>query len=322
MIENEQQEAELPLESAGAQLARARQAGGKSLADIAQLTRISERQLAAIEAGNYAALPSRAYAVGFTRSYAKAVGLDSAAVIDLVREELAQLEPDHARRTVPAFEPGDPARLPGSRVAWYAAAGLAVVMLVGFLVWPNLYAPGGSLPSILPSPTPSAAAPVAAPAPAPVAGPVVFTATRDQVWVRFADGNGQQLLQKVLALGESWTVPENAGAVTLTTARPDGLAVTIGGRAVPPLSDREQTMRDVPVTAAALLARGTQPVAAPLAGPAPVTTAAAATPRRQNRPAAAPRSEASPAAVVAEPASAPAPAPSTATTTTTADSQG
>jgi hypothetical protein len=106
--------------------------------------------------------------------------------------------------------------------------------LAGFLIWPNLYAPGGSLPSILPSATPSATAPVAAPAPAPVNGPVVFTATRDKVWVRVADGTGQQLLQKELALGESWTVPETAGAVTLTTARPDGLSVTIGGRAVPP----------------------------------------------------------------------------------------
>jgi cytoskeleton protein RodZ len=322
MIENEEQAAELPLEGVGAQLARARQAAGKSLADIARVTKISERQLAAIEAGNYAALPSRTYAVGFTRTYAKALGLDSAAVIERVREELAQLEPDHARRTVPAFEPGDPARLPGGRVAWYAAAGLAVVLLAGFLIWPNLYAPGGSLPSILPSATPSATAPVAAPAPAPVNGPVVFTATRDKVWVRFADGTGQQLLQKELALGESWTVPETAGAVTLTTARPDGLSVTIGGRAVPPLANAEQLMRDVPVTAAALLARGTQPAAAPLASPAPATASAAATPRRQSRPAAEQPSAAPPAAATAEPVSTPPTAPATATTTGTADSQG
>lgn len=322
MIENEEQAAELPLEGVGAQLARARQAAGKSLADIARVTKISERQLAAIEAGNYAALPSRTYAVGFTRTYAKALGLDSAAVIERVREELAQLEPDHTRRTVPAFEPGDPARLPGGRVAWYAAAGLAVVLLAGSLIWPNLYAPGGSLPSIMPSAAPSAAAPVAAPAPAPINGPVVFTATRDQVWVRFADGNGQQLLQKVLALGESWTVPEDAGAVTLTTARPDGLSVTIGGRAVPPLADREQTMRDVPVTAAALLARGTQPAAAPLASPAPAATSAAATPRRQSGPVAEQRSAPPPAAATTEPASTPPTAPATATSTATADSQG
>ena len=301
---------------------RARQAAGQSLADLARITKISERQLGAIETGNYAALPSRAYAIGFTRTYAKAVGLDSNAIIAMVRDELAQVETDQARRTVPAFEPGDPTRLPGGRVAWFAAAGLALVLLIGFLVWPNLYAPGGSLPSILPSatPTPAAAAPAPAPAPAPANGPVVFTATRDKVWVRFADGAGQQLLQKELALGESWTVPDSAGAVTLTTARPDGLSVTIGGRPVPPLATTEQLVRDVPVTAAALLARGSQPLAAPQASPAPVTTSAAAAPRRQSPPASEPRSEATPAAAAADPAVPPAPAPGT--NAATADSQG
>ncbi len=312
------EEAQLPLEGAGAQLARARVAAGKSLADIAQLTRISERQLAAIEAGNYAALPSRAYSVGFARSYAKAVGIDGKAIVDLVREELAQQEPDHARRTVPAFEPGDPARLPGRRVAWFAALGLVLVLMTGFLVWPSLYSPGGSLPSILPSPTPSAAPMRAAPASQPAGGPVVFTATRDRVWVRFVDGAGQQLLQKELAMGESWTVPDAAGAVTLTTARPDGLALTIGGRPVPPLSDTEQLLRDVPVTAAALLARGTTRQAATVAP----TTTAVAPQRRLSRPAPARRSDAVPAPAIAEPAAASAPPTGAATIAATADSQG
>lgn len=317
MIENEQQEAELPLEGAGAQLARAREAAGKSLADIALATRVSERQLALIEAGNFAALPSRAYAIGFSRTYAKVVGLDSNAIVAMVRDELARQEPDSVRRTVPAFEPGDPARLPGRRVAWYAAAGVLLVLIAGFVAWPSLYAPGGSLPSILPSETPSPAVTTVAPAPVPITGPVVFTATRDQVWVRFADGNGQQLLQKVLAVGESWTVPENAGAVTLTTARPDGLAVTIGGRAVPPLADQEQTMRDVPVTAAALLARGTQPVA--LTSPPPAATGTVGAQRRQPRAAGEPRGETQPAPTAVEPAGA---APGAITTAATADSQG
>ena len=317
MIE-QAEEAQLPLEGAGAQLARARVSAGKSLADIAQLTRISERQLAAIEAGNYSALPSRAYSVGFARSYAKAVGLDSNAIVGLVREELAQHEPDHARRTVPAFEPGDPARLPGRRVAWFAALGLVLVLTAGFLVWPSLYSPGGSLPSILPSPTPSAAQIRVAPAPQPAGGPVVFTATRDRVWVRFVDGAGQQLLQKELALGESWTVPDAAGAVTLTTARPDGLAVTIGGRAVPPLADAEQLLRDVPVTAAALLARGATPEAAAAAP----TTAAVAPQRRLSRSAPARRSEAASAPAIAEPAAPAAPPTGAATMAATADSQG
>lgn len=307
----------MPLDGAGAQLARARVAAGKSLADVAQITRISERQLAAIEAGNYSALPSRAYSVGFARTYAKAVGLDGNAIVALVREELAQHEPDSARRTLPAFEPGDPARLPGRRVAWLAALGLVVVLIAGFLVWPSLYAPGGTLPSILPSPTASAA-PVRAPAAAvPAAEPVVFTATRDKVWVRFADGAGQQLLQKELALGESWAVPATAAAVTLTTARPTALAVTIGGRPVPPLAITDQPLRDVPVTAAALLAR-----AAPVpATPSAAAIASSSPPRSHSR---APRSSAekmAPAGPAAEPTATP-PAPANSPAAVTADSQG
>lgn len=322
MNESEVQEAELPLEGAGAKLARARAAAGLSLGDIAQITKISERQLTAIEAGNYAELPSRAYAVGFTRSYAKALGLDSNEIVQLVRTELAQQEPDNARRTVPAFEPGDPARLPGRKVVWYAAGGVVLVLLAGMLAWPSLYAPGGSLPSIMPSPSPSVQAPYAPTSAAPT-GPVVFTATRDQVWVRFADGSGQQLFQKILAQGESWTVPADATAVLLTTARPDGLAITIGGRAVPPLAEREQTMRDVPVTAAALLARTSQPVAPPAATIAPAQTAnARVEPRRQ--PSRRPSGNAEPA--IAAPVSAPpgsaGSADPAAASTATADSVG
>lgn len=317
MIENKEQVAELPLEGAGAQLARARTAAGRSLADISRLTRISERQLAAIEAGNFAALPARAYAVGFSRTYAKAVGLDPDAIVALVHGELAQHEPDQPRRLVQAFEPGDPTRLPGRRIAWYAAAGLVLVLLAGFVAWPSLYSPGGSLPSILPSETSSAAPAAAIPAPAVVSGPVVFTATRDKVWVRFADGTGQQLLQRELALGESWTVPEGAGAVTLTTARPDGLTVTIAGRPVPPMAATQQLIRDVPVTAAALLARGTQPAASSQVTAAPAATSAPSAARRQSRnPASSPVEP----TVAAEPAVVPATVQTSAAAT--ADSQG
>lgn len=319
MVDIQEQAAELPLEGAGAQLARARDAAGRSLADIAQVTRIAERQLAAIEAGNFAALPSRAYAVGFARTYAKAVGLDGNMIVALVRDELAAQDPNRSRHALPAFEPGDPARLPGRRVAWYAALGLVLVLIAGFLVWPSLYAPGGSLPSILPHETPRPAAPQAAAPTAQPTGPVVFTATRDKVWVRFVDGAGQQLLQKELALGESWTLPANAAAVTLTTARPDGLAVTIGGRAVPPLATTEQLIRDVPVTATALLARSAQPPMAAVATPEPAASQAVVAKRRQPR-ASAPAPGAT-AQAVASPTATPAPAPGGTGSAVTADSQ-
>lgn len=319
MAEHEVEEVELPLDTAGVVLGRAREAAGKSLADLAAQTKISERQLAAIEAGDYAALPSRAYAVGFARTYAKAVGLDPDAVLAMVRGELAEREPEQ-RRTMPSFEPGDPARLPGRRIGWIAAGGLVAVVAAVLIAWPGLYSPGGTLPSTLePAPTAAASAPAAG-APAPM-GPVVFTATRDQVWVRVVDGTGAQIMQKVLARGESWTVPPGVPGVALTTARPDGLAVTIGGRAVPPLAESERLVSNVPVTAEALLARGSA-VAQPASSPA---VTAANVPVRQVRPAPRPRdagagpAAAEPAPSVA-PTEAPAPLPTNATQAATADS--
>ena len=85
---------------------------------------------------------------------------------------------------------------------------------------------------------------------------MVFTALVPNLWVKFYDGNGTQLLQKQLAQGESYTVPAEVPQVLLWTGRPEALAITISGQPVAKLSEVQRTMKDVPVTAAALLGRG------------------------------------------------------------------
>jgi cytoskeleton protein RodZ len=265
MSQSEAQEAELPLESVGVRLMRAREAAGMSRGQLAALTRIPERHLAAIEAGDFAALPASTYAVGFSRTYAKALGLDDRAIGGEVRAELDAIAPEPQRRGVPTFEPGDPARVPGGRLTWLAALGVVAVIVAVLLLWRSLVAPGGTLGSIVPAETPAPAATAAAALPTP-AGPVVFTALEPGIWVKFYNGAGTQLMQKQLALGESWTVPADQPQVLIWTGRPEALAITIGGQSVPKLSDVQKTIKDVPVTAAALLARG---AAAP--GPAAAT---------------------------------------------------
>ncbi len=238
MSQGEAVEAELPLESVGVKLMRAREAAGMTRSQLAALTRIPERHLSAIEAGDFAALPARTYAIGFSRSYAKALGLDETGIAGEVRAELAAQEPEPQRRGLPTFEPGDPARVPGSRLAWLAALGVVAVILAGLLLWRSPWSPGGSLPSILPDETPApvvaASSVPAAPTPA---GAVVFTALEPGIWVKFYDGTGGQLMQKQLAQGESWTVPADQPQVLIWTGRPEALAITIGGQAVPKLSD-------------------------------------------------------------------------------------
>jgi transcriptional regulator with XRE-family HTH domain len=304
-------EAQLPLETVGSRLRRAREQAGMGVAALAAHTRISQRQIEAIEAGDFAALPGRTYAVGFSRTLARAVGLDEAEVAAATRAELTDLQGEEQRRPVQTFEPGDPARVPSARLTWLALAGVAVAVILGILFLPSLFSPGGSLPSIVPDDQPSIAATVtAAQPPAPTAaGPVVFTALQPGVWVKFYDGAGTQLLQKELAQGESYTVPAGQGEVLLWTARPDELAITIGGQPVPKLSDVQQTMKDVPVSAAALLARGSGVQTAPAAAassPGPRRSSAAPS-REQRIPT--PRTEAAPVPAAAQSTSSPAPAP-------------
>ncbi len=172
-MEDTGEAAELPLDDAGTRLRRARETAGLSRKQLAEITKVPERHLLAIEEGNFAALPGRTYAIGFSRSYARAVGEDAAAIAALVREELAAGDP--ARRTAPAFEPGDPARIPSSRFAWLSALAAVVAIVAGLAFWRGYYAPGGELPSILPSETPAPLATVP-PSATPVPAPVEFTA--------------------------------------------------------------------------------------------------------------------------------------------------
>lgn len=308
-------EAELPLETVGLRLLRAREAAGLSRTQVAAMTRIPERHLAAIEENNFLALPARTYAVGFSRSYAKVLGLNPDEIAAAVREELASQEPAEPRRVVQTFEPGDPARVPSGRLVWFAVLGILAVLAIAFVLARSMFAPAADLPSILADET--AAATEAAPAAAPLAagGAVVFTALEPKVWVKFTDAVGNQLFQKELAQGETWTVPADQADVRIATARPDALAITVGGQPVPRLSDLQKSVRDVPVTAAALLARGTAAaVPVPVASAAPAQQRSVASPRQRDRDtparAAAQPSPSPTVEPVVAPAAAPVPVPS------------
>lgn len=159
-----------PNTGVGPRLKAARESAGLSLAQVADVTKIPARMLVLIEAGDFAALPARTYATGFTRTYARALGLDEKEFVSAVRTEIGAGEPaQHA--TTQTFEPGDPARIPTARVAWLAALAALVVIAAGLFLWRSYYTPAVNLPSLLPEETASAAATLAPPpvAPAPVA---------------------------------------------------------------------------------------------------------------------------------------------------------
>ena len=267
---------QLPLLGVGDRLREARERAGMTLAQLSANTRIPERHLLLIEKGDFAGLPAKTYATGFARSYARAVGLDERATADEVRAELAQSEGGDRYRAA-SFEPGDPARIPSRGLALFSLFALILLLAGGVVFYNKVLAPGAGPGSLLDQqrvaakapaqgPRPAAGAPAAAPG-----GPVVFTALEEGVWVKFYDGSGAQLMQKQMAKGERYTVPADATAPQVWTGRPDALAITVGGKTIPKLAESEEIMRDVPVTAEALLARG-QAGAATASASAPTGT--------------------------------------------------
>jgi cytoskeleton protein RodZ len=295
MAESHVLDGELPLETPGRILCRAREAAGFTRAQIAELTKIPERHLLAIEQDNFAGLPARTYAVGFSRSYARALGLDEAEIARLVRVELDGAASEPAQRAT-SFEPGDPARIPSAAFAWLAGILALGVVVVGFVFWRSYYSPAAELPPIVADSPAAAEGPGAPSVPAaPAVGQVVFTALEPGVWVKVYDTTGQ-LLQKELTQGESYAVPATANSPMIWTARPQALGITIDGKPVPKLAETQTTLKDVPITAAALLARPAPVAASSVPAVAPPARHAAA-------PVALPRSSPSAAAVATSEAS-------------------
>jgi cytoskeletal protein RodZ len=246
------------IDTAGSRLRAARVKAKLSQADIAARTKIPERHIVSIEAGDYDALAGRSYATGFSRSYARAVGLDGETIVQMVRHELGHGQLDD-RRQMSTFEPGDPSRVPGQGVVWIGVVGVVAIVVGVLIFWRSFWSPAAELPSLLPPEASASAAPAAvrkAPvaAPAPAQGPVTLTATENEVWVRVFDAQNKQLLEKTLALGESYTVPADAQSPQLRTGRPDALRIAIGARELPPLSTEPVAMT-VSLAPAELLAR-------------------------------------------------------------------
>jgi cytoskeleton protein RodZ len=85
-------ESEQPVIGPGAQLAAHRQSLGLTVEQVANQLNLAPRQIQALEADNYAALPGVVIARGFVRAYAKLIKLDPAPLVALMPGETAQME--------------------------------------------------------------------------------------------------------------------------------------------------------------------------------------------------------------------------------------
>ncbi len=273
-------------DTVGQRLKAARERAGLDLNDVASRTRVPLRHLKSIEVSDYSQMPSATYSVGFVKSYARAVGLDDAELGRDLRLELGSLSPLDAANTK-SYEPVDPKRIAPKWLA-VTAAGLALVLFGGYMMWRHqsandvvpsvveqvpiagvadnaalgpvntaMTAPGLSAGNTLigNAAAPPVAGTSATPSLAPPAGGSVVLTARNPVWLRIYDANDKVLLEKEMKAGESYTVPADANNPQIRTGAADMIAVTVAGKPVPPLGTAQHIIKNVGVSAAALLAR-------------------------------------------------------------------
>ncbi len=166
----------------GCQLREAREAAGLSTADVAQSLKFSQRQVEQLEADDYDALPGTTIVRGFTRSYARLLGLDAGALLQLLdaRTPNVPVEVRPPDNMGLAGEPG------GLRQLSLLASAAIVIALAAILIglWqyfsPEMAAPpvaaeNGPAVSVPPADTAAALPPAASPA-APVVTEALQTA--------------------------------------------------------------------------------------------------------------------------------------------------
>jgi cytoskeletal protein RodZ len=257
----------------GEKLRAAREAQKLELSEIASRTRIPLRHLEAIEQSNFASLPSVTYAMGFAKSYARAVGADEVAIGRELRAELG----DRPERPAPppSYDFDERSRTPPSGAVIVGVI-VAVLVLIGVGLWYGTNLFRGSAPSenLTPIENSIAADPGNATAPTPVQaiGGQVTLVALDTAWIRVTDASGTRLFEKELAKGERYDVPADADRPQVRTGRPDRIQVLLNGSTVAPLGTGVETV-EVGVSAEALQARG-QPGAATQPG-APTTPSVA-----------------------------------------------
>ncbi len=135
-VDTPQEQAVPSVATPGAQLAAQREALGLTVEQIADQLKLATRQVRALEAGDYEALPNMAVVRGFVRAYAKVVKLDATplvAMIEVVSPTSYEAAPPRKEAAPKFTESRFPSMTPRptSPVAWLAGAAAAVALVAG-----------------------------------------------------------------------------------------------------------------------------------------------------------------------------------------------
>jgi cytoskeleton protein RodZ len=308
-------EEETPAGHIGARLKAAREASGRSLDDIATQTKVRVSLLDAIERGAVEELPAGPYAVGFVRTYARAVGIDAEAAVAEVRQMIAAKNLGVVAAAT-HYEPADTDRVPPRPLVWIALL-IAGILVAAYLAWRTLSVPGEeeAAPTVASAPVEPATPAPATPAVIIPADAVIRIAARESAYFTLEDADGRTQFDLTLDGGEFYTVRPAQRSLILRTSRPQALRILAGDIELPAIGAPDM-MTTIGLDSASLsrAASNGAGVVVPIPNAA-VTSGPAGTQGSSPAPRALPRTQrAAPTATapVAEPAPPPAsePAPS------------
>ncbi len=118
-------EMDSPLETVGQELRSGRQRRGEDLATVSKALKIRKDHLEALEEDRLEALPGRAYAVGFVRTYSDYLGLDTPRVLERYKAQIAgRLEDPNP--TITIIDDDEQRRLPQG---WKIVVGVVFLLL-------------------------------------------------------------------------------------------------------------------------------------------------------------------------------------------------
>ncbi len=242
----------------GERLKTEREKASMSLEDVASKTRITMRHLEALEASQHNKLPSKTYILGFAKAYARTLGLDDSEIAAQLRQELADSDQLTNHNHVETFEPASASRIPSKALAWPIAI-IAAITLAAYLIWRTAQMDISLSDKMMSQETNETDA-VAETKRSDdsnateiiTAGKVIMTAT-DEVWLQISDADNVTLYENVMQAGDNYEIPADANGPVILTGRPDVLKFTVGGKAIKPLGDGKSTIKNVGVSAQALI---------------------------------------------------------------------
>jgi cytoskeleton protein RodZ len=128
-------------------LKTARERSGRSLADLAEATRVRKDYLLALEQAAWDRLPARAFTVGYVRAYAQALGLDEETAADRYKAECPDRSAPLAAPIGSELEDVKPRSAP-----WVMAVAAVVLAVIGWNVFQHMQAAHRPEPTDIKSP--------------------------------------------------------------------------------------------------------------------------------------------------------------------------